>query len=84
MFRYVFNILSTQHTAPIRLFRLLFSDEGPKFETLNYTIHIGSTPTILYFDLYLYSVYAAHYVYLDFRQFALRRTRICFQEFGQH
>ena len=24
---------------------------------------IGSTPTFLYFDLYLYSVYAAHYVH---------------------
>ena len=32
-------------------------------ETLDYTIRIGSTPTILYFDLYLYSAYAAHYVY---------------------
>ena len=32
-------------------------------ETLDYTICIGSTPTILYFDLYLYSAYAAHYVY---------------------
>ena len=28
-----------------------------------YTIRIGSTPTFLYFDLYLYSAYAAHYVY---------------------
>ena len=32
-------------------------------ETLDYTIRIGSTPTILYFDLCLYSAYAAHYVY---------------------
>ena len=39
------------------------SDEGPMLETLDYTIRIGSTPTILYFDLYLYSAYAAHYVY---------------------
>ena len=31
-------------------------------ETIDYTICIGSTPTFLYFDLYLYSVYAAHYV----------------------
>ena len=35
-------------------------------ETLDYTIRIGSTPTILYFDLYLYSAYAAHYVYFIF------------------
>ena len=29
--------------------------EGPMLETLDYTIRIGSTPTFLYFDLYLYS-----------------------------
>ena len=33
-------------------------------ETLDYTIRIGSTPTFLYFDLYFYSAYAAHYVYI--------------------
>ena len=33
-------------------------------ETLDYTIRIGSTPTILYFDLYLYSAYAAHCLYI--------------------
>ena len=38
------------------------SDEGQMLETLDYTIRIGSTPTLLYFDLYLYSAYAAHYV----------------------
>ena len=27
-----------------------FCDEGPMLETLDYTIRIGSTPTILYFD----------------------------------
>ena len=31
-------------------------------ETLDYTIRIGSTPTFSYFDLYVYSAYAAHYV----------------------
>ena len=35
----------------------VFSDEKPMLETLDYTIRIGSTPTILYFDLYLYSAY---------------------------
>ena len=40
----------------------LFPDEGPMLETLDHTIRIGSTPTFLYFDLYLYSAYAAHYV----------------------
>ena len=38
------------------------SDEGPMLETLDFTIRISSTPTFLYFDLYLYSAYAAHYV----------------------
>ena len=42
-------------------------------ETLDYTIRIGSTPTFLYFDLYLYSAYAAHYVYLDSIDF-LKKT----------
>ena len=32
-------------------------------ETLDYTIRIDSTLTFLYFDLYLYSAYAAHYIY---------------------
>ena len=28
-----------------------------------HTTRLGSTPTFLYFDLYLYSAYTAHYVY---------------------
>ena len=40
------------------------SDKGPMLEMLDFTIHIGSTPTFLYFNLYLYSAYAAHYVYM--------------------
>ena len=44
---------------------VFLSDEGPMLETLHHTIRIGSTPTILYFDLYLYSAYAAHYVYIN-------------------
>ena len=40
-----------------------FSDEGPTLETLDFTIRIGSTPTFLYFDLYLKTAYAEHYVY---------------------
>ena len=43
-------------------------------ETLDYTIRIGSTQTFLYFDLYLYSAYAAHYVYI----IILEKTRIWF------
>ena len=30
---------------------LFLSDEGPVLKTLDYTIRIASTPTILYFDL---------------------------------
>ena len=30
-------------------------------ETLDYTIRIGSTPTFLYFDLYLYSAYCTQH-----------------------
>ena len=45
-------------------------------ETLDYAIRIGSTPTILYFDLYLYSAYAAHYVYFDIR---IHVRTACFQ-----
>ena len=33
---------------------MFLSDEGPMLETLDYTIRIGSTPTFLYFDLYIY------------------------------
>ena len=40
--------------------------QGKRNEMYHYTIRIGSTPTILYFDLYLYSAYAAHYVYFNF------------------
>ena len=47
------------------------SDEGPTLETLDFTIHIGSTPTVLYFDLYLYSACAAriHIVLTDLQLF---------------
>ena len=48
------------------IYFLFLSDEGPMLETLDYTIRIGSTPTILYFDLYLYFAYAAHFVYFNF------------------
>ena len=34
------------------MYFLFLSDEGPMLETLYYTIRIGSTLTILYFDKY--------------------------------
>ena len=62
-----------------------FSDEGPTLETLDYTIRIGSTPTFLYFDLYLYSAYAAHYVYdFDIGFYAHKRGAITIFESGDH
>ena len=45
---------------------MFLSDEGPMLETLDYTIRIGSTPTILYFDFYLYSAYVYIYMYVWF------------------
>ena len=57
------QLLRAQVIIPINNYSSFLSDEGPMLETLDYTIRIGSTPTILYFDFYLYSAYAAHYVY---------------------
>ena len=42
------------------------SDEGPTLETLVLTTRIGSK-TFLDLDLYLYTAYAGHYVYLTLR-----------------
>ena len=44
---------------------MFLSDKGPTLETLDFTLHIGSTSTFLYFDLYLNTAYAAHYVYFS-------------------
>ena len=41
---------------------MFLSDEGPMLETLDFAFYIGSTPTFLYFDLYLNTAYAAHYI----------------------
>ena len=51
---------------PIRIVKSDVSSVGPSSEgnikTFNFTIRIGSTPTFLYFDLYLNTAYAAHYI----------------------
>ena len=40
-------------------FSIFLSDEGPMLETLDlHTIRIGSTPTFLYFDIYIYCLVA--------------------------
>ena len=57
-FRYIVNDPAIE--------KQFLSDEGPMLETLDYTIRIGSTPTFLYFDLYLDSAYAAQFVYVIF------------------
>ena len=36
--------------------------KGPTLETLEFAFHSGSTSTFLYFDLYLNTAYAAHYI----------------------
>ena len=54
---------------------MFLSDEVPTLETLDYTIRIGSTPTFLYFNLYLHSAYAAHYVYYQLAKF------VCYDEY---
>ena len=50
---------------------MFLSDEGPTLETLDFTFYIGSTPTFLYFVLYLNTAYAAHYVYFTYVYFTL-------------
>ena len=52
---------------------MFLSDKGRTLETLDFSIRIGNTPTFLYFYLYLYSAYTAHYVY-----FALYSTHMSF------
>ena len=41
---------------------MILSNEGPTVETFDFILRMGSTPTFLYFDLYLNTAYAAHYV----------------------
>ena len=45
---------------------MFLSDEGATLETLDFTVRIDNTPTFLYFDLCLYTAYAAHCVYFTF------------------
>ena len=41
---------------------MFLSDEGATLETLDFAFHIGSTQTFLYFDFYLNTAYAGHYI----------------------
>ena len=56
------NKVSVLSVVPSFMF---LSDEGPTLEMWDFTFHIGSTPTFLYFDLSFNTVYAAHYVDLS-------------------
>ena len=49
------------------IYFLFLSDEGSMLETLDYTIRVGSTPTFLYFDLYLYSAYTVHHAFISIK-----------------
>ena len=42
---------------------MFISDERSTLETIDFIIRTGSTPTFLYFDLYLDAAHAVHYVY---------------------
>ena len=47
---------------------MFLSDKGPTLETLDFTFHIGSTSTFLYFDFYLntaYTRYSTFIIYLS-------------------
>ena len=46
-------VKSVSSVGPSSERNVILSDEGPTLETLDFTIRIGSTPTFLYFDLYL-------------------------------
>ena len=49
----------------VLIYSMFLSDGRPTLETLYLTIRIGSTPTFLYFNLYLYTAYAAHYRFIS-------------------
>ena len=59
------------------IYFLFLSDEGPTLETLDFTIRIGSIPTFLYFDLYLYSAHATHYVYFKISHDCVKQSEPC-------
>ena len=41
---------------------LCLTDEGPTLKTSDFTFYIGSTATLLYFDLYLNTAYAEPHI----------------------
>ena len=47
------DYLSYINSLGFFLYFLFLSDEGPMLETLDNTIRIGSTPTFLYFEIYM-------------------------------
>ena len=49
----------------------------PTLETLEFAFHIGSTPAFLYFDLYLNTAYAAHYVDITILMVQSRSQSLC-------
>ena len=55
---------------PIRIIKSNVSSVGPSSErTTRFTLtYLDFTPTFLYFDLYLNTDYAAHYVYEEYNE----------------
>ena len=54
---------------------MFLSDEGPTLKMLDFTFHIGSTPTFLYFELYLNTAYATH-TYVHFYLYFLTKNSV--------
>ena len=65
------------------LWFLLWRSLLETLETLDFTIHIGSTPTFLYFDLYLNTAYAALYVYYMYIYICICKLNSCLKSVQQ-
>ena len=61
------------------IYFMFLSDKRLTLETLDFTIRtcVGSTPTFLYFDLYLNTTYAAHYSTFTHNLFREISTVMC-------
>ena len=62
-------------------FVLFLSDEWPTLETLDFTIRIRSTPTFLYFDLYLLTLLVQSVSEISYLRFPARTLACCTHSF---
>ena len=56
--------MAPQIAFDLKFYFLFLFNEGSMLETLDFTIRIGSTPTVSYFDLYLYTAYIRSTLYV--------------------